>query len=184
MNVAVTSGSWTLKESNSEVVESALVAVKVLEGFNSLLVKKTGVSSSSSSSWLDTDLAGAARVGAFLEVVRCLFAGCSSSARRGEADSVVVERSRRLLLVAGAGVDAIAFCRVAGCASADASAVGVVTRFALVVFFVFVEVAAVVVAALRGVARVRLLRVSIVTTSSVTSTAAARRVRRVDIALG
>lgn len=84
--------------------ESANIAVESFRRFDSLLVKKMGVSSSSSSISDDLDLAVAEeRAGVFLEVVRCLFGGCSSSARRGEADSVTVERRRRLLLVEGAG---------------------------------------------------------------------------------
>ena len=116
---------------------------------------------------------------AFLEVVRCLFAGCSSRARNGDAASVA-ERRRRLVV---AGVDATASGRVAGCALRARDVVvaggGVLSRGALGVA-VFLEVEA----ALRGAARVRLLaRVSTVTTSSVISAAAARRVRRVDIVL-
>jgi len=85
----------------------------------------------------------------------------------------VVERRRRLFVAragvaAGAGVDATASERVAGCALLRELAV--VSFAALVVFE-------------DAVFLVRLLRVSTVTTSSVTSaTAADRRVRRVDIA--
>lgn len=136
----------------------------------------SSVSSSSSAAW--ADLAGAgAGVEIFLEVVRGFLAGCSSSARNGDAASVV-ERRRRLFVAgagvaAGAGVDVTASGRVAGCCALlrelDVS---------------FVDFDAFEAAALRGVARVRLLRVSTVITSSVISVVAAvRRVRRVDIAL-
>lgn len=95
-----------------------------------------------------------------------------------------------MVVAAGAGVDATAFCCVAGCALMCClevvSALGVVARFDFVELLVTLLLLLVAVeAALRVLARVRLLvRVSIVITSSTTSEAAAvRRVRRVDIAL-
>lgn len=139
----------------------------------SLLVKKGGVSSSSSSrgDCLGVGVGAGAGAGvcAFLEIVRVFFeGGCSSRARSGESASVV-ERSRRLLVE---GVGATASGRVAGCALALARD----TAASLVDFAAFGA------AALRG-ARVRLLRVSTVMISSVTSVVAAARVeRRVAIA--
>jgi len=58
------------------------------ESRGSLVEKKYGIScsSSSSSSWTGAGRAGAgAGVEAFLALVRCFFAGCSSRARSGEA---------------------------------------------------------------------------------------------------
>jgi H+/Cl- antiporter ClcA len=187
----------------------------------SLLVKNTGVSSSSdpssSNSGVDRFSAGAAAgVCAFPEFVRVLFegGGWSSSVRSGESASVV-ERRRRLLVVEGPGVDAttservarelvavvavvivvvVAFTLVAGVSGSVAAAVVVVgaAAAAAVSLALPLPVAALEVlegagAVLRG-ARVRVLRVSTVTTSWTSTSAVAgagvRRVaRRVDIAL-
>jgi hypothetical protein len=187
----------------------------------SLLVKNTGVSSSSdpsssSNSGVDRFSAGAAAgVCAFPEFVRVLFegGGWSSSVRSGESASVV-ERRRRLLVVEGPGVDAttservarelvavvavvivvvVAFTLVAGVSGSVAAAVVVVGAAAAAVSLALpLPVAALEVlegagAVLRG-ARVRVLRVSTVTTSWTSTSAVAgagvRRVaRRVDIAL-